>query len=107
MSESFPAEAEAVIESLRAQVVQRDVVIEQLLERVAALEARMGKNSKNSSQPPSSDNPFTKPSPRSLRQRSGRRPGKQPGSPGAWLEPRSDPDRLEVHVPTWVRRLRR
>jgi transposase len=100
VSESFSAEAEAVIESLRAQIVQRDAVIEQLLERVAGLEARMGKNSKNSSQPPSSDNPFTKPSPRSLRQRSGRRPGKQPGSPGAWLEPRSDPDRLEVHVPT-------
>lgn len=99
MSESFPAEAEAVIESLRAQVVQRDAVIEALLERVALLEARLGKNSKNSSQPPSSDNPFTKPSPRSLRQKSGRRPGKQPGSPGARLEPRSDPDRIEAHVP--------
>jgi transposase len=99
VSESFPAEAEAVIESLRAQVVQRDAVIEQLLERVTVLEARLGKNSKNSSQPPSSDNPFTKPSPRSLRQRSGRQPGKQPGSPGARLDPRSDPDRLEVHVP--------
>jgi transposase len=98
VSESFPAEAEAVIEALRAQVAQRDTVIAELLERVAALEARVGKDSKNSSQPPSADNPFTKPSPRSLRQRSGRRPGKQPGSSGAWLEPRS-PDRLEVHVP--------
>lgn len=88
-----------MIESLRAQVWQREAVIEQLLERVAALEARLGKNSTNSSQPPSSDNPFTKPSPRSLRQRSGRRPGKQPGSPGSRLEPRSDPDRFEVHVP--------
>lgn len=95
----FSAEVEAVIESLRAQVAQRDAVIEQLLERVAALEMRLGKNSKNSSQPPSSDDPYTKPPPRSLRQRSGRRPGKQPGSPGSRLEPRSDPDRFEVHVP--------
>jgi transposase len=99
VSESFSAEAEAVIASLRAQVVQRDAVIEQLLERVAALEARLGKNSKNSSQPPSSDNPFTKPAPRSLRERSGRRPGKQPGDPGARLEPVADPDRFQVHVP--------
>ena len=56
MSESFPAEAEAVIAGLRAQIAQRDVVIEQLLERFAGLEAQLGKNSKNSSQPPSSDN---------------------------------------------------
>jgi len=88
-----------VIESLRAQVVQRDAVIEQLLERVTALEARLGKNSKNSSQPPSSDNPFIKPSPRSLRRRSGRRPGKQPGDPGARLEPVDDPDVVRLHAP--------
>lgn len=88
-----------VIESLRAQVAQRDAVIEALLERVAALEERLGKSSRNSSQPPSSDNPFVKPPPRSLRKRSGRRPGKQPGDPGARLEPVADPDRRRVHVP--------
>jgi len=99
VSESFPAEAEAVIESLRVQVAQRDEVIGQLLARVDALEARLEKNSKNSSQPPSRDNPFTKPSPRSLRQRSGRGPGKQPGSSGSRLESRPDPDRFAVHVP--------
>lgn len=99
MSESFSAEAEVVIAALRVQVAQRDAVIEQLLERVAALEARLGKNSKNSSQPPSSDNPFTKPAPRSLRGKSGRRPGKQPGDPGARLEPAADPDRTQIHAP--------
>lgn len=88
-----------MIATLRAQVAQRDAVIEQLLERVAALEARLGKNSKNSSQPPSSDDPFTKPAPRSLRGRSGRRPGKQSGDRGARLEPAVDPDRTQVHAP--------
>jgi transposase len=100
VAESFSAEAEAVIASLRAQVVQRDAVIEQLLERVAMLEARLGTNSRNSSQPPGSDNPFTKPPPRSLRKRSGRRPGKQPGDPGARLEPIAEPDRVRVHAPS-------
>ncbi|WP_435962066.1 IS66 family transposase [Immundisolibacter sp.] len=98
--------AESVIAELRAQLgkrdqmlVERDAVIASLLTRVEALEARLGKNSSNSSKPPSSDNPFTKPTPRSLRGTSGRRRGKQPGEPGARLEPRADPDRREVHAP--------
>jgi transposase len=109
VSEPFSAEAEAVIASLRAELAQRDgviaqreVVIEQLLERVAVLEARSGKNSKNSSKPPSTDNPFTKPTaptPRSLRKKSGLRPGKQSGEPGAWLEPVEVPDQIRVHAP--------
>jgi len=96
---SFSPEAEAVIAALRAQVAERNAVIEALLARVEVLEARLGKNSKNSSQPPASDNPFTKPSPRSLRTRSGRRPGKQPGEPGPRLEPSPDPGRVVAHAP--------
>jgi transposase len=88
-----------VIAALRAQVVERDSVIATLVARVEALEARLGKSSKNSSQPPSSDSPFTKPPPRSLRGKSGRRPGKQPGDPGARLEPSPNPDQRRVHVP--------
>lgn len=68
------------------------------MERVSQLEARLGKNSQNSSMPPSSD-AFTKPPPRSLRKKSGRRPGKQPGAPGSRLESRPDPDEIQVHVP--------
>jgi len=89
-----------VIAGLRAQVAQRDAVIAALLARVEALEARLGKNSTNSSAPPSSDNPFTKkPAPKSLRGRSGRRPGKQPGQPGSTLMARAEPDRVLVHTP--------
>jgi transposase len=103
VSESFSVEAEAVIAGLRAQVVERDAVIEQLLVRVADLEARLDRNSRNSSQPPSSDNPFKKPPPRSLRGKSGRRAGKQPGDPGARLESRAVPDEVVSHVPEQCR----
>lgn len=73
-------------------------MIAALVARVEELEARLGRNSKNSSQPPSSDNPFTKPPPRSLRGKTGRRPGKQPGDRGARLEPRAEPEEVQIHV---------
>jgi len=50
-----------------------------LARRVAALEARLGQTSQNSSRPPSSDPPAV---PRPRRPPSGRRPGGQPGHPG-------------------------
>jgi transposase len=81
-----------LIERLLAQV-------DALTARVAELESRLAKNSRNSSKPPSSDNPFTKPPPRSLRGRSGRGPGKQGGDPGARLEPRVDPGQILIHAP--------
>lgn len=79
-------------------LVERGRLIEELTARVADLEARLGKHSRNSSKPPSSD-AFVKPPPRSLRRRSGRRPGKQPGDPGFRLEPRPDPDEMHVQAP--------
>lgn len=79
-------------------LAERDRVIAELSARVAELEARLGKNSQNSSKPPSTD-AFTKPPPRSLRRKSGRKPGKQTGDPGARLEPKPDPDEIVVHQP--------
>jgi len=90
------------VEQLLALLAERDRVIVELSARVAELEARFGKNSQNSSKPPSSD-PFVKPPPRSLRKRSGRRPGKQSGERGSRLEPRPDPDEIVVHTPTSCR----
>lgn len=87
------------VEQLLVMLAERDRVIAELSARVAELETRLGKNSQNSSKPPSSDNPFVKPAPRSLRKRSGRNPGKQAGEPGARLEPRPDPDEIVVHTP--------
>jgi transposase len=59
-------------------LTQRDALIATLADRVAELEARLGKNSRNSSKPPSSDG-LAKPAPKSLRKPSGRKPGKQHG----------------------------
>lgn len=86
------------VEQLLVRLAERDVVIAALTARVAELEARLGKNSQNSSKPPSSD-AFVKPPPRSLRKKTGRRPGKQPGERGFRLEPRPDPDKIVTHPP--------
>jgi transposase len=73
-----------------------------LKERVMELEAQVRANSRNSSKPPSSDGP-AKPTPRSLRGKSKRRPGGQPGHPGATLEQVADPDVVIRHEPTSCR----
>lgn len=98
MSESSSGHARSV-EQLLLVLAERDELIVALTARVADLEARLGKNSKNSSRPPSLDNPFVKPPPRSLRGTSGRKPGKQAGERGARLGPRPEPDRVVAHVP--------
>ena len=91
---------------LAALVVEQARVIEELRARVAALEAenaelkrRLGMNSTNSSKPPSTDSPFSKPAPRSLRRASGRKPGGQPGHPGSTLALVEDPAERKRHEP--------
>ncbi|MDQ3153318.1 MAG: IS66 family transposase [Actinomycetota bacterium] len=66
--------------------------------RIAELERQLGRNSRNSSQPPSADGPAVSPS-RAARRRSGRNPGKQPGAGGSALFQTSDPDEIVDHVP--------
>jgi transposase len=66
---------------------------------VVELRAQLEQNSRNSSRPPSSDG-YAKPTVdtnRSLRCRSGRQPGGQPGHQGHHLERREDPDRAVLH----------
>lgn len=70
-----------------------------LAERVAQLEARLGRNSRNSNTPPSAEG-YTKAPPRSSRRSSGRGPGGQPGAPGATLAQVGDPDEVVVHSPS-------
>lgn len=81
------------VEQLLVLLADRGRLIVELAERVAALEARWGKSSRNSSKPPSSDG-LAKSPPRSLRRASGRKPGKQQGGQGFRLEPRPDPTRF-------------
>ena len=73
--------------------------IEQLEAEVAELRRQLGQNSQNSSRPPSSDSPFVKPAPRSLRRRSGRKPGGQPGHPGSTLPLVDNPNERKRHEP--------
>ena len=70
--------------------------IEQMHERIQELEARLAKDSRNSSRPPSSDSPFRKPPPRSRRQPRGRKPGGQPGRRGVTRSLVDDPDQCVI-----------
>jgi hypothetical protein len=76
--------------TLRAQV-------EVLLTRVQELEGRLAKDSHNSSKPPSSDGLGRKT--RSLRQRSGKKPGGQPGHRGSTLPLVAAPNEVVTHRP--------
>jgi hypothetical protein len=92
--------AEAVVEfveRLCAQLADQQEVIASLTARVDQLEDRLAKNSRNSSQPPSSD--LVKPKPKSLRGKSGKKPGGQEGHPGTTLSLVQRPDRVIVHSP--------
>jgi transposase len=68
-----------------------------LTARVQELENRLGKDSHNSSKPPSSDGLAKKPV--SLRPKSTRNPGGQPGHPGKRLEFSEHPDQIVLHPP--------
>lgn len=73
-----------------------------LWDRVEKLEAKVAeleRNSRSSSKPPSSDkgNFTNPPKPKSLRKKSGRKPGGQKGHPGNTLEQSKSPDHVEDH----------
>jgi hypothetical protein len=74
-------------------------MVEALQAEVADLKRQLGQNSRNSSKPPSSDSPFVKPAPKSLRGKSGKKPGGQPGHPGSTLALVDDPNERLRHEP--------
>jgi len=88
---------------LRELLAERDAQIAVLLEQVAVLQsqveglaAQVKSNSRNSSKPPSSDGP-AKPAPKSLRGKSGRKPGRPKGQPGATMQLSEHPDKTVRH----------
>jgi transposase len=87
---------EAVVDLVLGLVKNWVGVIQELEERVQALEDQLAKNSHNSGKPPSSDG-LKKPRNRSLRKSSGKKSGGQPGHKGHTLEMRADPDHVQVH----------
>jgi transposase len=90
-------EEQAHVRRLEAENVALREQVAALLARVQELEGQRAKDSHNSSKPPSSDGLARKT--RSLRQRSGRRPGGQPGHRGSTLALVEAPDRVVVHRP--------
>ena len=79
--------------------------IDSFARKIASLEKRVGKNSENSSLPPSSDlfgRKKDKPenANRAARRALGRKPGKQPGTEGKHLAHVDDPDEVYFHTPS-------
>jgi transposase len=90
-AETFKAAQERTITQLQARIAEQDAEIAELRRRLAA-------SSRNSSKPPSTDG-LDKPAPKSLRGRSGRKPGGQPGREGRTLRQVAVPDEVVVHEP--------
>ena len=104
-----------LIAGLLSLIQEQQRAICKLQERCSDLEARLNKNSKNSSKPPSSDGYARtsqastktgnersprcedKPSPKSLRSSSGLKPGAQKGHKGSCLKAVEKPDHVEYH----------
>lgn len=81
----------------------QSMLIEQLQSRIVELERQLGRDSQNSSKPPSSDDENTRESRQARRARergaAKRKAGKQPGAPGAHLQRVATPDATIVHAP--------
>jgi transposase len=94
-----PASPKPSYDELAALVVVQAETIARLEARIAELEAQLNQNSRNSSRPPSSDSPFVKPAPKSLREKGRRRPGRPSGQDGTTLRQVEVPDELVRHEP--------
>lgn len=87
-----------IIDDLLARIRDLEALVARQAARIKELEDRLSKNSRNSSKPPSSDG-YAKPSPKSRRKQTGRKPGGQPGHKPARLEPVDNPDQVIEHKP--------
>lgn len=88
-------EAIHAVELLQKQIKELEGVITSQQEQITMLQARLAKDSHNSSLPPSSDR-FVRPV-KSLRQKSGKRPGGQAGHQGHHLKQVDQPDEVLIH----------
>lgn len=88
-------EAIQAIEHLQEHTHDLEGQIGVLQERLKTLEGRQAKDSHNSSLPPSSDR-FARPA-KSLKQKSGKKPGGQPGHQGHHLHQSENPDTVVIY----------
>ena len=85
-------------ESIRIYIRYLEARIVQLETRVHELEDRLAKDSSNSGKPPSSDG--LKRKPKSLREKSDKKPGGQQGHVGKGLAQVANPDVIVTHTPS-------
>ncbi|NIN61645.1 MAG: IS66 family transposase [Gammaproteobacteria bacterium] len=85
-----------LIEVLLTRMPQLESLVQEQAAIIQALQDQLAKNSANSGKPPSSDG-LKKPRTRSLRPKTGRKPGGQQGHQGHTLKMRDDPDHIEAH----------
>ena len=91
---------EQMISTLLAKIADLEELVIQQAARIAELEKRLDKNSRNSSKPPSSDG-LSKPArTTSLRENGKNKSGGQPGHRGETLKQTETPDIIKKHVLT-------
>ena len=86
------------VQQLTQEVSQLRQTLDMVLAENAKLKEQLNKNSRNSSKPPSSDG-YSKPSPKSLRKPSGKKPGGQQNHPGSGLSLLKLPNETVIHQP--------
>lgn len=84
---------------LEAENAELRAVVAFLEARIVELEARLRRNPRNSSMPPSAEGLSKPPAPGRRKKKGKRRPGKQPGDPGTHLAQVADPDEVVHHLP--------
>jgi len=101
---AWPPDARALILAQQQEIEQLRSQLTALATELASLRERIGRSSRNSSKPPSSDGPGFKPPER--RKGSGRKRGGQPGHPGSGPEllPIERVDEVVEHHPDACRR---
>ncbi len=100
----LPKEIQAILDLLPEEYrkivgpvfMMYEIRIEKLEAEVKSLRDQLAKNSRNSNKPPSSDT-FNKPAPKSLRKKTGRKPGGQKGHDGTTLKMVDCPDVQVTH----------
>jgi transposase len=88
--------ARTCLSALIDLLLRLEAEVRDLRRQVKELKDRLALTSRNSSKPPSTDG-LAKPAPKSLRQKTGRARGGQPGHPGRTLQPVAKPDHIVAH----------